>query len=95
MQIPTTIKIGGKDFKVELKDNLRRENGQVSCGQCNASEQIITINPGFPQQTQESTLLHEILEAIDHMYELEMPHRVVCVLEETLYQVIRDNKLHF
>jgi len=44
----TQIKIGGKTFSVVFEDNLCDDKGNLLCGACNASKQIIRINPSYP-----------------------------------------------
>lgn len=95
MEIPKTVKIGAHEFKIEMVMNLRNESGQACCGMCNGSENHIKINPGYPQTTNEATLVHETIEAINYLYELGLEHRQITILEETLYQVLKENKLHF
>jgi len=40
-------------------------------------------------------LLHEIIETIKSLNNLDMDHKNLSVLSESLFQVIRDNKLDF
>jgi hypothetical protein len=83
------LKIGGYDYKVRLEKHWNRDNG-ASGSQCgNALE--IYIDPDFPEQNKESTLLHEIIEAINYHYSLHIEHDKIMVLEATLYQVLKDN----
>jgi hypothetical protein len=95
MEIPETIKIGAHVFTVEMVQNLRNENGGGVCGMCNGAECRIRINPGYPQSTNEATLIHEVIEAINYLYELGLEHQQITSLEEVLYQVLKENKLHF
>ena len=92
--IPSTLKIGGHDYIISQNPTCQID-GQVCCGIHNGSRELIEVNPSYPIGTQKSTLLHEIIEAIDWMHELKLEHRVICTLEEGLYQVLKDNKLHF
>lgn len=95
MQIPGKIKILGKQFTVTQEPNLRADDGKSRTGQCNATDLSMKINAHCPQETKESTLLHEILEAIDMLLELGLNHHQICILEETLYQVLKENNLCF
>lgn len=95
MIIPETIKIGGKDFKIDYDTALVSDEGHACRGRCRAAMQSITLNPNYPQQTIDCTLLHEILEAMNTNNEIGLEHRQISQLEEYLYQVLKDNKLHF
>lgn len=95
MQIPETLKILGKTFSVEMVENLRQEDGHSCCGTVGVCDQRIRLNPGYPKECVDSTLLHEIIEAATGLLELGLEHKQISALEEFLYQVLKDNKLHF
>lgn len=95
MQIPKTLNIIGKTFHVDEVRELKQENGEPACGVCFVAEQQICIDIKYPQESQESTLLHEIIEAINGLTEIGLRHKQICVLEACLHQVLMDNKLHF
>jgi len=95
MRIPEKIKIGGKDFKIEHDTTIVTDEGYACRGRSRAAMQLIQLNPGYPQQTIDCTLLHEILEALNTNTEIGLEHRQISQLEEHLYQVLKDNKLHF
>jgi len=92
MKLPKEVKIGGLSYKVEEKD-LNKEECNNNCGYCRTTEELIVINSELPDNVKESTLLHEIIEALNYNYQLELPHATIMTLEATLYQVIKDNKL--
>lgn len=95
MQLPKTLNIMGKTFDVEKVKDLKFDDGDACHGICYFSEQKIAIDPGYPVQIRESTLLHEIIEAINFMCELGLRHNQIMTLETGLYQVLMANKLHF
>jgi len=98
MRIPETIKIGGKDFKIEYDPAVITDEGYACRGRSRAAMQLIQLiqlNPSFPQQTIDCTLLHEILEALNTNSEIGLEHKQISQLEECLYQILKDNKLHF
>lgn len=90
MTIPKQVKIAGYTYNVSNDKNLSRDynaNG-MSC----ANDLTIQIDNSLPQQNQESTLLHEIIEQINYRYEFGLEHNKITILETALYQVIQDNK---
>ena len=93
MKIPNKLDILGQDFKIKKMKSLSDENGQVLCGCSIAVAQEIHINTSFPQEVQECTLIHEIVETLNTMLELELPHPTISSLETGLYQVLKTNKL--
>lgn len=58
-------------------------------------EQKIIIDESLPQDKKEETLLHEIIEALNGYYSLNLEHDVITTLGFGLHQVLKDNKLHF
>lgn len=94
MNLPKSIKIGGHKYKVTLK-NLETGEATQNCGYCKTCLNELVINSELPPQQQESTLLHETLEAINWLHELKLEHNQLMSLEASLYQVLHDNKLTF
>jgi len=86
------IKIGGKYVEVQYVSG-EEHFPDGSCGMAFVSQNIIKINSSQTKAEQESTLLHEILEFIKSMFELDLKHQDLCCLEVALYQVLKDNKL--
>ena len=94
--IPKRLKIGGLWFDIGVRDcSLNVRDGEYVFGASNLDKQKIWIAEGGGQQQNASTLLHEILEVINMMYELKLEHRDICVLESALFQVFLDNGLNW
>lgn len=94
MNIPSILKIGGHDYTV-TKNPACQIDGLVCCGAHNGSLETIQVNLNHPLGTQQATLVHEIIEAINWMHELKLEHTAICTLSEVLYQVLKDNDLYF
>lgn len=93
MSIPEEIKILGHTYKVTLVDGyVTRE---ANTGRCNSYLNEIHIAGEVVSSNQNEILLHEILEALDYRLELDINHPRIAVLSEALYQVLKDNNLHF
>lgn len=90
--IPNTVKIGGKNYDVVLRDRLK-EDGLDRLGSILFGQQKIVIDSGLVLEAQEQTLIHEIIEGINDCNELNMTHRLISILGEQIYQVLKDNKL--
>lgn len=93
MTIPNQVKLGGLILKVELVDNLASNRDRF--GEFSPLEQVIRIDRILPEDKREETLLHEIIEALNCYYYLDMPHHAIQALSVGLHQAIKDNKLHF
>ena len=90
MDIPSKIKIGGHEIKiVEIIDLDNLDN----VGRWVKTKNEIQIEKNQSQSQKESTLLHEIIEAINDLYELDLnkDYHKITTLETALYQVLKDN----
>ena len=60
-------------------------------GRIDPSKQIIRIASGLNDQQFESSILHEIIEALNYHFHMEMLEGVIMSLEAGLYQALVDN----
>jgi len=96
VKIPDSIRIGGVEYAVQFKENIRHDNvycyGNISFDDC---EIRLSSTDGTAHQKQCTTLLHEILHGIIHNAGLELDgdieEKAVDVLSMGLYQVLQDN----
>lgn len=82
------MKILGYTYKI-----IMEEDHDGALGRSHIARQIIRVSPNQASQQQESTMLHEIMEALAYHLHLELPsdqHRVIMPLEAALYQVLTD-----
>lgn len=87
-----TIKILGYDYEIKYSPEPE-DGGAKEAGRMFSGKQIIIIDKYQCKQSQESTLLHEIIEALNYHLELELDHQTVASLEAGLYAVLKDNKI--
>ena len=89
MYIPQKIKIGGFNIPIEIsKDLMIHEN---KYGNYNTVNHIITISEQASQDQKNNTLCHEIIEGIDSIYDLKLPHDKITIIAAVLHQVLNDN----
>jgi len=88
-QIIKELMIAGRPFSVEYCDLTPAD----CLGKAHVAQQRILIEAGLGYHARRATILHEILEVIDSLYELNLDHRVISALESALYQVLQDNEL--
>lgn len=79
------IKIGGHQFTVDLIDGL------ADSGSTDTALNKILLNKNLSKSNQQSTVIHEILEAINSIYDLNLPHQTIQTLEAALYQIYKDH----
>lgn len=92
MKIPKQIKIGA--ISVEVKKVTARDVDNQ--GDYNNYHKIIKIRDDDTKEADMAeTFLHEILEAIDKLYNLQINHTTLTVLSMGLFSVIRDNRVDF
>lgn len=92
MKIPNKVKIGGIVYKILYKDTNRTDSRSL-CGYTDVDNAEIIVDDKKDLQVQESTFFHEILEAINFQNELKLEHHQIMVLENNLFQVLKDNNL--
>ena len=59
-------------------------------GRLHTKQQILQIAEGLSHQQRESTVLHEILEALSYHNNLGLGNKAIMPLEAGLYQVLTD-----
>ena len=67
------------------------DDGHDGPGSCNFKQGKIWIDKQYTLTQQEETLVHEIIEAINWDYELELSHKQIQGMAATIYQVLKDN----
>ncbi len=96
MKIPRILKIGGKKFKVRIeKSDFPLKGSNV--GECDLNRYTILLDDleDAPESRMEECFMHEIIEAVNSMYDIKLAHWKITVMSEVLFQIIRDNKLDF
>lgn len=93
MEIPDKLKIGGMVWRVFFEEHL--SSGRELFGETRFMSQEIAIEKRAHPQRCEETLLHEIIEVINHNCELKLEHYKITALASCLYQVLKDNNLVF
>jgi hypothetical protein len=87
--IPDKVKIGGFTWPVVYEDNL--QSLRERAGECRFIDQVIAIATPTTRERKEEVFIHEVLEAIKHLYEIKIDHDNLSRLAVVLHQVIKDN----
>ena len=89
--IPQKLKVLGLDYEVKLIEGDEAHY----FGTHDGNTQIIRLNANKHKDQVASTLLHEIIEAINMHLDLGLSHPQISALEIGLYQVLKENRLSF
>ena len=94
MKIPKQIKIGGHIYKIIYKDGFKDTlNDKPGICKLLGNKIFVNKNNDCSLSQQEESLIHEIIEAINYNYQLDLSHQNISILGSTIYQVLKDNKL--
>ncbi len=88
MHVPVSLRIGAQHYTVHLDERLA--HGE-KFGETNLATLEITIDATSQPGRQRQTLVHEIVEALNHELHIGLRHQQIELLEAGLYQVIKDN----
>lgn len=85
MKRPDKIKILGKAFAVNA--NVP----EALNGECDTDKQTISIRDGQPLESEQDTVLHEVVHAIDEAMDIKMKETQVKKLATGFLAVIKEN----
>jgi len=91
--IPSKVKIGYKNYTVELTDAPITVNGRECYGSIDYNDYIIKINKTYKEDQQKATFLHEVLHGISEMYmNSRLTEEDIELLGRGLYTFFVDNQ---
>lgn len=90
MNIPEKIKVLYKEYTVEETANLH-DNGGDLYGQIHYLPEKIFLNVDASEEQKKSTLLHELIHALDEMYDIRLKEKQVKKLGNAFYMLQKDN----
>jgi len=93
MNIPEIINIGGHIIKIREETTETLDNPGVYDNYHNLIR--LRVERDTPEDNVSEAFLHEIFEAIKAKNNLELSHKDLTVLSESLFQIIRSNRLDF
>ena len=94
MQIPDKVKVGHRDYLVEMVPQLD-DGSRELYGECRYDDEVIRLCTRYPTNQQKCTLIHELIHAVDEMYHVGLSEKQVIRLGKGIYQVIKDNPSMF
>lgn len=90
MNIPEKVKVLYKEYTVEEQENLHDGGGELY-GQIRYLPEKILLNIDSSEEQKKSTLMHEIIHALDEMYCIKLKENQVEKLGTAMYMLLRDN----
>lgn len=90
MKVPGKIKVLYKEYTVEETVNLH-DNGGDLYGQIHYLPEKILLNAEAKGEQKKSTLLHELVHAMDEIYNIGLKEKQVGKLGNALYMLQKDN----
>lgn len=91
LNIASEVKIGYKNYKVNMVDGDVVDNNSVCYGNIKFDEGNINISKLYSKDQQECTLIHECLHGIDDIVEAGLNEEQIRKLGKGLYAFIKDN----
>ncbi len=89
MRIPTEFMIGGSTYTTEYNAELR-DRGRI--GECHMQQCVVTICPYQKLPQQEETWIHEVIEAANDKFALDVHHGAITALAVAIHQAITTGK---
>jgi hypothetical protein len=86
---PERIRILGKPFAVQYVSGVPLEDDLN--GECDTDKQAILIREGQPLESEQDTLLHECLHAIDEAVDARLKETQVKKVATALLAVLKEN----
>ena len=91
--IPKKLKVFSTLVTINEVNGLTAEVGNL--GQYSSIGNRIDIDSSLPEEIKMQTVLHEIIELVNHHLEIGIPeHRMITQLATALHQIIMENDLY-
>ena len=92
-EYPTHIKIRDTEYEIKFVKTVPGggRNYRKVAGLCDPGEQIIYIRENLGVYETFSTIIHEVLHAIESEWDIKMEHKLVYQLEHCLTEILVTN----
>tara|TARA_R100000808_G_scaffold18489_1_gene40494 strand:+ start:2000 stop:2305 length:306 start_codon:yes stop_codon:yes gene_type:complete len=85
------IRIGSHEWLLRFVDSIETDGDCTTHGVCESSTRTITVARIASESWVLSTLLHEVMHAIEHTYEVRIRHQDLNLFADILAGVLIDN----
>ena len=89
MKRPAKVKVLGKVYAIQYTEGAPLADDDD--GECDPSNQTITVRTGQSLECEQDTVLHEVIHAIENLQGLKLKHSDVVRLTTAIHALIRDN----
>jgi len=89
MNVPSSVKVGA--FIIAVNRDPFLMASREAYGEYHPSKLEIVLDTNLNKQKEGETLLHEMLEAIDAIYDIELDHHKLSLMATALHQVVIEN----
>ena len=93
MTLPESIIINGVEIKIFHLKHLMRDYGRF--GEYSSCEMCINIDDDLTDQKKELVFCHEMIEAIDDIYSLNMDHAFIQPIAVAIHDIIKNKRIEF
>lgn len=91
MNIPGKVKIGYKDFEVNMVEDHVIDDGTICYGNIEYNKGNINVSTLHSEDQQKCTFIHECLHGIDDVFEIGLDEEQVRKTAKGIYTFMRDN----
>lgn len=91
MIIPEKVKIGYKDYKVNMKDGNVIDDNALCYGNIEYDKGNINLSKLYTADQQKCTLIHECIHGIDDIFDIDLSEEQIEKLGKGVYGFIKDN----
>lgn len=98
MNYPDQVQMGAHDIKVHIHDKFifGTTDGKHIVGKyVGRDHELHVVDDGAHKELSGETFVHELIEAANSIYQLNMDHRVIATLGVGLYQALSSGKVSF
>jgi hypothetical protein len=89
MKLPAKLRIIGFDYRVIEDPDLTKKQDSMACHIGNTLQ--IIIDEGFSDPHKKEALIHELLESLNYLLELGLPHNIITGISQGLFAIVNDN----
>lgn len=94
MEIPNTVKILYKEYEIVQEKNIHNDSSDLY-GEVHYLDEKILLNVDSKEDQKKATLIHELIHAIDEMYQISLNEDQVDKLGNGVYMMIKENPQMF
>ena len=88
VNIPLSFKLMGHTIHVSWEHKLFDDNGHRLYGSFDMDNLEITLDDAMPESLAEETFLHEVIEAVNVLSEIKLPHNYIQIMSGLIYQAL-------